>query len=168
MLQENEELGDDRLAAVRSVVQDLLEYHRAVITQMLEMTGIDNNGELVRRWADDELVASMLLLYDLHPDDLSTRVERALEQVRPYLNSHGGNVALVGIEDGIVRLQMKGSCHGCPSSAMTLRTRIDEAICALAPDAVAIEVAEVGEEKPSPAGFVPVEALFGVNGHSTV
>ncbi len=159
--------NDDCGAAIQSVVQDLLDYHRAAVTQMIELKRDADDGDLLRRWADDELVASLLLLYDLHPDDLSTRVERALEQVRPYLKSHGGDVALVEIDDGVVRLQMKGSCHGCPSSAMTLKTKIDEAICAVAPDAVAIEVTDLTDEPTSAAGFVPVEALFGMNGAST-
>ena len=157
----------DCAAAVQSVVQDLLDYHRAALSQMIELNRNADNCDLLRRWADDELVASLLLLYDLHPDDLTTRVERALEQVRPYLKSHGGDVALVEIDDGVVRLQMKGSCHGCPSSAMTLKTKIDEAICAIAPDAVAIEVTDLTDEPASAAGFVPVEALFGLHGLST-
>src|SRR6185295_19669255 len=97
-------------------------------------------GTIVDQLAQDELVASVLLLYDLHPVDLETRVRRALEKNRPYLKSHGGNVELVAIDDGVVRLRMEGSCHGCPSSAVTLKLAIEQAIHEAAPDVNAILV----------------------------
>ena len=49
------------------------------------------------------------------PPILESRVEQALERVRPYLRSHGGNVEMLGIAEGVVRLRMLGSCNGCPS-----------------------------------------------------
>ena len=60
----------------------------------------------------------------------------ALDEVRPYLASHGGNVELVSVEDGVVRLRMEGSCSGCPSSTMTLKLAIEDAIHKAAPDVV--------------------------------
>ena len=83
---------------------------------------------LIDSLASDDLVASVMLLYGLHPLDLETRVLQALEQVRPYLRSHGGNVELLGVEEGVIRLRLQGSCHGCPSSAQTLKSTIEEAI----------------------------------------
>jgi Fe-S cluster biogenesis protein NfuA len=159
LLAQAEQLADgDVASAVEPLVQDLLDYHRAAIARMIELS---------RRWANDEFVASVLLLYDLHPDDLSTRVERALEQVRPYLKSHGGDVELLGIEEGVVRVQMNGSCHGCPSSGLTLKTKIEDAICAAAPDAVAIEAEQLAEGVPTANGLVPLTALTGVNGNGS-
>ena len=70
---------------------------------------------------------------------------QALEQVRPYLRSHGGNVELLEVRDGVVRLQLEGSCHGCPSSAVTMKQTIEEAILAKAPDMVAVEVEGASE-----------------------
>ena len=72
-----------------------------------------------RACADDPLIASLLVVHGLHPDGLATRVERALERVRPYLGSHGGDVdaARHRRSDGVVRLRMEGSCDGCPSSS---------------------------------------------------
>ena len=103
-------------------------------------------------------MSSLLLLYGLHPLDLEARVQQALEKVRPLLRSHGGNVELLGIADGVVRLRMLGSCHGCPSSAMTLKNAIEEAIYAAAPDATAIEVEGVAEPPP-PGGIVQIAPL---------
>ncbi|HEX4412045.1 MAG TPA: NifU family protein [Lacipirellulaceae bacterium] len=167
LLESADDLGDCA-ETVKAVVQDLLDYHRAAITQMLSVASDVDRGEVLRRWAEDELIASVLLLYDLHPDDLRTRVERALEQARPYLQSHGGDVVLVSIDDGVVQLRMKGSCHGCPSSAMTLKNTIDKAICAIAPDAVAVHIADTTDDSPPATGFVPIDALFGMKGTASV
>ncbi len=59
-------------------------------------------------------------------DDIETQVEAVLEEIRPYLHSHGGEVNLVGVTPkGVVRLQLLGACNGCPMSAMTLRYGIE-------------------------------------------
>jgi Fe-S cluster biogenesis protein NfuA len=80
------------------------------------------------------------LLHGLHPLDLETRVRQALENVRPLLRSHGGNVELLGLAGAVVRLRMLGSCDGCPSSALTLKSAIEDAIFERAPDVIGIEV----------------------------
>ena len=58
-------------------------------------------------------MASLLLIHDLYPVSLQERVLEALDTVRPYMESHGGNVELVGIEDGVAKLALQGSCNGC-------------------------------------------------------
>ena len=118
----------------RELVRQLLDFHRAGLARMIELSP---NGE---KLAADPQVAPVLLLHGLHPEGLDVRVERALEKVRPYLGSHGGSVELVAIEEGRIRLRLQGSCNGCPSSAETLRTTIEEAILAAAPDAEGVEV----------------------------
>ena len=96
--------------------------------------------------AHDELVAHLLLLHGLHPVPLTARVEGALEEMRPYLDTHGGDVRLLGVSDGVVRLQLQGSCSGCPSSALTLKHAVEEAIHRAAPDVTDI----VAEDAPAP------------------
>jgi Fe-S cluster biogenesis protein NfuA len=103
-------------------------------------------------------VAHLLLLHDLHPISLETRVAGALDGVRPYLRSHGGNVQLLGVDAGVVRLRLEGSCNGCPSSAVTLKLAIEEALQKAAPDLLGIE-AEGAVEPRRPAGFVPIATL---------
>ena len=100
--------------------------------------------------ADDELVAHLLLLHDLHPVPVETRVLEALEGVRPYLESHGGDVQMVGVEDGVVRLRLQGSCSGCPSSTMTLKLAIEDAIHKAAPDVERVEAEGVSSPAPAP------------------
>ena len=92
-----------------------------------------------------------MLLYGLHPLDIESRVMKALDKVRPYLQSHKGNVEFVGITDGFVRLKLQGSCDGCASSAMTLKFAIEEAIYEFAPDIAGLHVEGVVEEKKASA-----------------
>jgi Fe-S cluster biogenesis protein NfuA len=123
------------------LVQTIMEFHGQAIDRMMEI--IADAGEagwaIIDSFTRDELVANVLLLHGLHPDDLDTRVRGALETVRPYLNSHGGNVELVEIADGVVRLRLVGSCEACPSSAVTLKTAIEKAVLEAAPDVASIE-----------------------------
>jgi Fe-S cluster biogenesis protein NfuA len=59
-------------------------------------------------------------------NDLYDRVDRALDEIRPYIHSHAGDVNIVDVSDeGIVKLQMVGTCHGCPMSMLTLRLGIE-------------------------------------------
>ena len=67
-----------------------------------------------RRSPSDELVAHLLLLHGLHPVAWRSACARRSTEVRPYLDSHGGDVELLGVEDGVVRVRMQGSCEGCP------------------------------------------------------
>jgi Fe-S cluster biogenesis protein NfuA len=96
---------------------------------------------------DDPLVESLLLLHDLHPLDVDARVQRALDQVRPYLGSHAGGVEYLGVADGIAKLRLEGSCHGCPSSTVTVRLAIEGAVMNAAPEVT--EVVVEGMTKPT-------------------
>jgi Fe-S cluster biogenesis protein NfuA len=59
-------------------------------------------------------------------NDLYEQVNEALDEIRPYIHSHAGDVNIVDITDeGIVKLQMVGTCHGCPMSMLTLRLGIE-------------------------------------------
>jgi Fe-S cluster biogenesis protein NfuA len=96
------------------------------------------SDDIFGKFSDDDLVSNLLLLYGLHPVSTESRVKKALDHVRPYIESHGGSVELLGINDGIVHLRMDGSCKSCPSSEVTLKLAIEEAIYVAAPDVVSI------------------------------
>jgi Fe-S cluster biogenesis protein NfuA/nitrite reductase/ring-hydroxylating ferredoxin subunit len=99
----------------------------------------------------DPLVESLLLLHDLHPLDVDARIQRALDQVRPYLGSHAGGVQYLGVtEDGVARLRLEGSCHGCPSSTVTVQLALKGAIEDAAPEVT--EVVVEGMTAPPPGG----------------
>ena len=110
----------------------------------------------MREVPGDELVAHLLFLHGLHPVPVEERVAGALEEMRPYLDSHGGDVRLLGVEDGVVRLQLEGSCSGCPSSAITLRHGIEAAIYAAAPDVERIEAEDAPDQT---GGLIQIENL---------
>jgi Fe-S cluster biogenesis protein NfuA/nitrite reductase/ring-hydroxylating ferredoxin subunit len=102
------------------------------------------------RMTEDDLLESLLLLHDLHPLDLDTRIQRALDRVRPYLGSHAGGVEYLGVDDnGVAQLRLEGNCHGCPSSTLTVKMAIEGAITDAAPEIVGVEVAGVTEPEPA-------------------
>ncbi len=58
-------------------------------------------------------------------EDLKERVEKSLDTIRPALMADGGNVELVDVEDGIVKVRLQGACGTCPSALMTLKQGIE-------------------------------------------
>jgi Fe-S cluster biogenesis protein NfuA/nitrite reductase/ring-hydroxylating ferredoxin subunit len=97
-------------------------------------------AEMLDRLTEDPLVESLLLLHDLHPLDVDARIQRALDQVRPYLGSHAGGVEYLGVRDGAAQLRLEGSCHGCPSSTATVQLAITGAITDAAPEVTDVVV----------------------------
>ena len=72
--------------------------------------------------------------------DLLSRVERALEQIRPYLQADGGDVVLIEItDDNIVELELQGACKSCSMSVMTVKAGIEDSIKRIAPEIIAVE-----------------------------
>ncbi|SKB86577.1 Fe-S cluster biogenesis protein NfuA, 4Fe-4S-binding domain [Arthrobacter sp. 49Tsu3.1M3] len=142
------------------LVRQVTELYGAGLERILHV--LDSQGALgpgtVSALTSDPLVSGLLLIHGLHPVDLSGRVAGALDSVRPYLGSHGGDVELLGIsEEGVVRLRLLGSCQGCPSSSVTLKLAVEDAIESAAPEVTGIEV-----EEAAPAAvpaLIPVGAL---------
>jgi Fe-S cluster biogenesis protein NfuA len=154
MLREAEHLADpaarDRL---RQIVQAVLELHGTGLERLLDLVAEagDAGRGILDACARDDVVSGLLLLHGLHPSDLDERVRQALDSVRPYLRSHGGNVILLKVADGVVRLRLEGSCKHCSSSTVTMQLTVEEAIFARAPDVTAVEV-EQAEESPAHDG----------------
>jgi Fe-S cluster biogenesis protein NfuA/nitrite reductase/ring-hydroxylating ferredoxin subunit len=154
LLEELETLADPNARSkAAEMAQVLLELYGEGLARMMEVIAQGQERERIfEAFAGDELVSHLLLLHGLHPLDVQTRIVRALEEVRPYLQSHGGNVEFLGVKEGVARLRMQGSCSGCPSSTMTLKLAIEEAILKAAPDLEGIEAEGVAEEPaPKPA-----------------
>ena len=133
--------ADSAVAAqARELVQALLELHGATLERALEIVH-ENDLTLVDKLADDSLVSNLLILHGLHPLDLEARVRGALEKVKPRLGLHGGSVEMIGVTpEGAIKLRLEGNCNGCPSSRVTLKSSIEEAIYAAAPDVTGLEV----------------------------
>ena len=152
LLGEIETLADPNARAkAAEMVQVLLELYGEGLARMMEAVARGEESERTFEvFAEDELISHLLLLHGLHPLDVETRVVQALEEVRPYLQSHGGNVELLGIEGGVARVRLQGSCDGCPSSTVTLKLAIEEAVMKAAPDLEGIEAEGVTEPRPAP------------------
>lgn len=127
---------------VQELIGAVLELYGAGLDRILGVVSDAGEAGLPIRDAllDDGIVASLLLIHGLFPVPLEERVTEALDSVRPFLASHGGNVELLSVQDGVARLQLQGSCNGCPSSAATLEHALREAIDAAAPDLLGLEV----------------------------
>lgn len=108
-----EEEGDERALHLLQLVDAI---HRPAIERIAE-------GDL-----EHPLVRALLAMYDLVPVEDEVYVEEALDLVRPYIHSHGGEVELAGVEGGVVRVRLAGACNGCSGSAMTLRRGIESAL----------------------------------------
>ncbi len=148
LLGEIESLDEPARSLATDTVQALLEVYGEGLGRIVGFVDEAGGREAGEELAEDELVSHLLLLHGLHPVDVETRVRRALDEVRPYLGSHGGGVELLDVENGVARLRLEGSCDGCPSSAMTLRLAIEEAIHQAAPDVDRVEAEGVTEATP--------------------
>lgn len=135
LVQTLEREGDERALL-------LLELIDAIHRPALELMAAGN--------FDHPIVQSVLAMYDLADIDDRTLVEEALDEVRPYIHSHGGELELLGVEDGVVRLRMSGACHGCAASAMTLRRGIEAALRERYP-AFKEVIAEEADEPATPS-----------------
>jgi Fe-S cluster biogenesis protein NfuA/nitrite reductase/ring-hydroxylating ferredoxin subunit len=151
--------------AGESVPRELAEELVSAVVQMygaglarIVQSLVDAGGEgerIATSLADDPLVATLLLIHDLHPVPLEQRVQQALDSVRPYMESHGGNVQLLSLEDGVARIHLQGSCSDCSASSVTLELAIKQALEEAAPDLEGLEVEGV---KAAPAG--PSESVW--------
>ena len=168
-----QELTADLEAAGGSVPRELAEELVSVIIQMYG-SGLERIMETIAAagaegesisdaLVADGLVGSLLLIHDLYPVPLEERVAQALERVRPYMESHGGNVELLGVEGGIARLRLEGSCKTCAASSSTLELAVRQALEEAAPDLEGMDVEGVPEE-PESIGGVPLPMVVEVPG----
>jgi Fe-S cluster biogenesis protein NfuA/nitrite reductase/ring-hydroxylating ferredoxin subunit len=138
------------------LVREVADLYGAGLSRIMATVGDRADSGTLDRLANDDLVASLLLVHGLHPHSLRRRLSDALDRVRPYLGSHGGDVHLLDIVGDTVRLEFAGSCKSCPSSAVTLELAVEDAIRAAAPEVSAIEV--VAPEAATTV--IPAESLL--------
>jgi Fe-S cluster biogenesis protein NfuA/nitrite reductase/ring-hydroxylating ferredoxin subunit len=156
-LQERLETSGD--AATREVADELVsavvQMYGAGLERIVDR--LVDAGEEGRRLAgalsEDELVATLLLIHNLHPVPLADRVQAALDSVRPYMESHGGNVELLSLQDGIATIHLRGSCSDCSASAVTLELAIKQALEEAAPDLEGLEVLGVAPQTTGGPGL---------------
>lgn len=148
-------------AAAKNLMQSLMDLHGAALEKTLDI--VAEAGEpgmnIIDRLGRDSLVSSVLILYGLHPEDIETRVVKAVDRVRPQLRKQGCEVELVGINDGAIRLRVETGSHTCGSTAKTLQATLEGAMFDAAPDLTSLTI-EGFEEKPA-SGFVALDKLMG-------
>ena len=87
---------------------------------------------------------------------LLDRVEAALDTIRPYLLTDGGNVSVEAItSENVVKLKLLGSCGSCPMSIMTLKAGIEEAIKKAVPEITSVEAINLTDAE-DPEAVLPV------------
>src|SRR3984893_16298883 len=139
---------------VEEVIGLLVELYGAGLERILEVVNedADTAGPLLKRFTDDKFIESLLVLHGIHPVDVDTRIEAALDQARPYLGSHAGGVEYLGADDdGVAHLKLEGSCHGCPSSTVTVKLTLEQAIAEAAPEVLRVQVEGVAEAPTGPS-----------------
>jgi hypothetical protein len=148
---ELERRGGDAAEGARELLAATLALHEAGFARMIAIADAhgDPGRAILRAFAADADVASLLLLHDLHPEPLAVRVRAALDEAGSALRHGGGRIESLSCEDGVVRVVVARTPHGTSARSM-----IEEALVAAAPDAARIEVEEI---VASP--LLPVERL---------
>ena len=141
--------GDQAMRAVaQELLQAVIELHGVALDRILTAVAeLPAGAAAIERMAEDELVSSVLSLHGMHPVSLEERVLVALDKARPYLKSHGGDVELIGVEDGAVHVRLQGTCGSCSSSTATMKSTVEGAIYDVAPE-VATVISETRHAPP--------------------
>ena len=144
----------------RSLVQTILELHGVGLIKIMDFANRAGNQQFVDALARDDLVGSLLLLHGIHPLDQATRIEQALQKVRPRLFVHGGRVELLGVDKNVVHLCLHVRAGASPADAAPPQVRqwIEEAICAAAPEVTAIAFDEAAQP---PSGLISLPIVAG-------
>ena len=161
LVQEIESIADPAArAATKELVQSLMDLHGAALEKALDIVAEagDSGMSIIDRLGRDSLVSSVLILYGLHPEDLGSRVVKAVDKVRSQLRKQGCEVELLGVNDGAIRLRVETGSHTCGSTAKTVQATLEGAMYDAAPDLASL-VIEGLEEKPA-TGFVALDKLM--------
>ncbi len=152
-LERMEEIRDEKTREeVFAFLEGIDVLHRQGLGRILDLVGGLGDQKAVERISQDPIVRTLLEMYDLPEADEHTQVERALEPVYPYFQSHGGKLDLLGVENGRVRVRLSGSCEGCPGTATTLQRVVEEALREGFPGFE--ELVAEGQQSPAPKNIV--------------
>jgi Fe-S cluster biogenesis protein NfuA len=168
LVQQIESIADPAArASTKKLVQSIMDLHARALENALDVVAAagEPGMSIIDRLGDDPLVSSVLILYGLHPEDLQTRVTKAVDRIRPQLRKQGCEVELLDVNEGAIRVRVETGSHSCGSTAKTLQASLGGAIYDAAPDLTSLAI-EGFEEKPA-SGFVALEKLMaGAETHS--
>ncbi len=142
----------DKAMMLKHAVEDFHQYALAHLIQHLKK---DEHGrDLLFGMLDDPSIYALFAMHGLIRVDPKIQALQALESVRPYMQSHGGDVELVNVQDNVVYLKLQGACEGCSASSTTLNNLVEKVIRTQMPDVTQIVVV------PTVApGIVPLDAI---------
>lgn len=129
-------------ALLQDCVQSLLAFYGDGLSRILkhlQTSGAEGKG-ILNRMLEDQAISGLLFIHGLHPVPLEGRLRGALEKVRPYMQSHGGNIELLSFENDVARVRLEGTCKTCPSSVITLELAVRRAVDEACPDLLGFEV----------------------------
>lgn len=149
-------LDPDARATATELRAALEAVHRAGLVAIVRrLKGDPQTRDALYELADEPVVRMLLMLHGIVRPDPAVLAEQALVQVRPQLQSHGGDVRLVRMEDGTAYVRLEGACNGCSMSSVTLRNLVENALLDGVPGLRAVEVLP---NEPTPT-LIPLEAL---------
>jgi Fe-S cluster biogenesis protein NfuA len=138
-------------ALLQDCLQSLLAFYGDGLARILRhvQDAGPTGEEILERLMHDHAVSGLLLIHGLHPVALEARLRGALEKVRPYMQSHGGNIELLGLENDVAQVKLQGTCKSCPSSGVTLELAVRRAVEEACPDLLGFEVVGANGENPA-------------------
>ena len=163
LVQEIEAIADPATrATAKGLIQSLMDLHGAAIERTMEVIAEAGEPgiELIDRLGRDPMVSSLLVLYGLHPEDLDSRVQKAIEKVKPQLRKQGAEVEILELHEGVVRLRVQTGEHTCGSTAKTVRAALEGAIYDAAPDLSLLTLE--GLDGQIASGFVALDKIAGL------
>ena len=143
LIEQAQQLSDQTARdLVEQCLQSVVTFYGEGLARLVALIGkSERTGpELLQECAHDPAISGLLLVHGLHPVDLESRLRQALDKVRPYLESHGGNVELLELSAGYARLRLHGACKTCPSSSVTLELAVRQALEEACPDLLGFNV----------------------------
>lgn len=146
--------------AGRELMQLLMDVHGHGLERMMELIfeSRERGSALIDHLGKDDIAGGLLLLYSLHPDALESRVNTALDRIRPRLRKLSCAIDLVSIDEGAVQVRVTKSGHTCGSSTKELSALVESGMYEIAPDITELEI--LGLEEPTSTGFVALESLL--------
>ncbi|MBE3562928.1 MAG: NifU family protein [Hydrogenibacillus schlegelii] len=158
---------DEAVAALKNLPEDartkamelkkaIERFHAFALRRLVRrLRGHEAGKALLYEAIEDPAIYALFLMHGIIKPDLATRVAVVLEEVRPYLRSHGGDVELVKVEGEIAYVRLHGACSGCSLSALTLKNAVEEAIRARVPEIAQVRMAkeDVG------SGYLPLNGI---------
>lgn len=140
LIEDLQELDEPVRAQVFDLMDGIDALHRMALSHLgnaVEDRGVDPGA--LRE--DHPAIAWLFDAYAVGVDERAA-ADRALDDIRPYIHGHGGEVDVLDVEDGVVHLRLTGACSGCTASDVTLTEGIEEALRAGFPGFVSVVVDE--------------------------